>query len=90
MAIIAQVSMPFSASASGATSGLVGTIGVQVVRGDGSIAVARTTDDIIELVPGSGVYWWTCSAAPTVPGEYEIVWDTGLAPEALAENGIET
>ena len=88
MSILAQVAMPFSASASGASSGLVGTIGVQVVRGDGSVAVARTTADIIELVPGSGVYWWTCAAAPTVPGEYEVVWDTGLAPDTFASEDL--
>jgi hypothetical protein len=88
VSILAQVNMPFTASASGAASGLVGTIGVQVVRGDGSVAIARSTDDIIELVPGSGVYAWTCDSGPSVPGDYSIVWDNGAATFA-AEDLIE-
>lgn len=77
MAITAQVSMPFTASASGAASGLVGTIGVQVVDDEANVVIARTTADIIELVAGSGVYLWTCAAAPGTVGNYEVIWDNG-------------
>jgi hypothetical protein len=69
--------MPFTASASGAAPGLVGTIGVQVVDSDGNVAIARTTTGILELVVGSGVYLWTYDSAPAVIGAYEVVWDNG-------------
>lgn len=75
--IVTQVAMPFTASASGAASGLVGTIGVQVVNSDAVVVIDHTTADIIELVAGSGVYLWTASAAPATIGSYEVIWDNG-------------
>jgi hypothetical protein len=69
--------MPFTASAQGAATGLVGTIGVQVVNEDGAVVIAHTTADIIELVEGSGVYLWTCPSGPAAIGRYQVVWDNG-------------
>ena len=77
MSLVAQASMPFTASASGAATGLVGTIGVRVVDDEGNVVITRTTSGIIELVVGSGVYAWTYASAPATLGSYEIIWDTG-------------
>lgn len=76
MPVTGQASQPFTASASGAGPGLIGTVGVALLRADGTVAVARTTGGIVELEPG--LYAWT-HAAPAVPGVYTLVWDTGVS-----------
>lgn len=89
MAIFAQASQPFTASASGAGPGLVGTIGVQVVdAANGAVSVPRTTADITEILAGSGVYLWRCPAAPSAVGDYEIIWDTGGGTPAFASEDL--
>ena len=77
MSIVALEGQPFEATSEGSASGLIGTIGVRVVTDAGVVAIARTTANIIELVAGSGIYSWSCSAAPAVPGAYSVVWDDG-------------
>jgi hypothetical protein len=72
-----QTAQPFTATASGATPGLVGTIGVQVVDDNGTVVIARTTADIIELAAPSGVYAWSSATGPATIGRYSIIWDNG-------------
>jgi hypothetical protein len=62
----------------GADSGLVGTLGVRIIsNADDSEAVARITSPMSEAPPGSGHYIAQITA-PAVPGEYSIVWDSGV------------
>src|ERR1035437_1156467 len=66
-------------------SGLVGTIGIQIVQGAVTL-VARTTAGIVESPAGSGIYTATLTA-PTTAGDYLVVWDTGGGtPTWLDEN----
>lgn len=73
----AIASAPFLAFTEEAPTGLVGTIGVQIRDQHDSVAIARTTANIVEMVAGSGIYQWSCPAAPSVPGPYVLIWDTG-------------
>jgi hypothetical protein len=68
----------------GAPTGLVGALGAQVIDRTGRVVVARVTGGIIESPAGSGIY--TASLlAPTVPGEYAVVFDTGtITPETTS------
>lgn len=66
----------FTAFAEHPTSGLVGTLGVRIVDGEGTVVVPRTTDGIVEVVPGSGLYSKQLTA-PAALGKYLVVWDTG-------------
>jgi hypothetical protein len=75
--IEAVASAPFVAFAQDAPTGLTGTLGVQVLNVNDTVVVARTTANIVELVAGSGIYQWSCAAAPSAPGPYVVVWDTG-------------
>lgn len=77
--IEAIASAPFQAYAEDAPTGLVGTLGVQVRDVNDNVVLPRTTANIIEIVPGSGAYQWSSAAAPTNPGPYVVVWDTGGA-----------
>jgi hypothetical protein len=75
MSIVAQ-SSEYEATASGFPPGLVGTIGVRVSDGRGATVFPRRTTGIIEYPENSGIYS-TVLIAPAVPGQYQIVWDTG-------------
>jgi hypothetical protein len=56
--------------------GLVGIVGVQIIKPPaGTIETARTTTVITEQPPSSGIYHATLTA-PTLAGTYTIVWDT--------------
>lgn len=66
----------FEASAGGADSGLVGTIGVRIMDGVGGTTTARTTAGIVESPANSGIYTATLTA-PAAAGQYVIAWDTG-------------
>lgn len=69
----------FEASLTGAPSGLVGTLGVQLLDTPaGTVMVARTTAGITEIPAGSGLYHVTLTA-PATAGTYSVVWDTGGA-----------
>lgn len=75
----------FVAYVTNAPTGLVGTMGVEVVVSGGASSIARTTAGITEVVTGSGVYRVTLTA-PLAPGSYLVVWDTGGAtPEYTTE-----
>jgi len=71
--IVAKTGESFSDSVWAAPPGLVGTIGVEIKRAaDGSVFLPRTTDDIIEVAPGSYTY---TGPAPGTIGSYVFTWD---------------
>ena len=73
---------PFEASVSNAPTGLVGTIGVQIVDlPAGTVVVPRTTAGIAEVPAGSGIYSTTLTA-PSNGGTYTIIWDLGTVDPA--------
>lgn len=81
-------SSPFNTALVGAPTGLVGTVGVQIVdEDDGSVVLARTTAGIIEIGV-SGIYTATLTA-PAAGGSYLVVWDTGVAsPSTTAVDNL--
>lgn len=75
----------FESTLDNADTGLTGTLGVRIVDGHGNTTVARSTAGIVETPAGSGVYVATLTA-PTVGGQYAVVWDTGgSTPEYAAD-----
>lgn len=66
----------FDAYLDGAPSGLVGTLGVQVLDAEDAVVVARSTAGIIEMGTSSGVYRARVEA-PEDEGDYLILWDAG-------------
>lgn len=72
--IYAQPSGPFEALLDGATPGLVGTVGYEILDLDGEVVIARTTAGIADL--GHGLYR-AAGTAPAVERDYVIRWDTG-------------
>lgn len=76
--IYAQPGAPFQAVLDGAPTGKTGEVGIRLLRdSDGSTAIARTTANITELLTGSGIYLAKGLVAPTIAGNYTIVWDDG-------------
>lgn len=71
----------FNANAVFPTSGLVSTIGVQILNDSGATVMARTTSGITERPTGSGIYFASINLAtlPAAPnaGHYHLVWDNG-------------
>lgn len=62
-------------SAAGFTSGLVGTLGFQIIDPPaGTLIQARSTTAITEYPTGSGIYW-KVGTAPSTDGEFAAVWD---------------
>lgn len=60
-----------------APTGLVGTVGIQIINtANGAVVTPRTTAGITEIPAGSGAYYAKVTA-PGSPGTYSIVWDTG-------------
>lgn len=57
------------------TTGLVGTLGMEVLDNEGGTSVARLTTNVIEIA--TGVYSRTGNVAPSLVGQYTIVWDDG-------------
>lgn len=72
------------------TSGLVGTLGVRILKdSDGSTSLARSTAGITETPAGSGQYVATL-VAPTIAGEYTVFWDDGtIAPGHVASEDLQ-
>lgn len=68
-----------------APTGLLGTVGVQVINtANGAVVSARKTTGITEIPSGSGAYYAKLTA-PGSPGTYSIVWDTGvIGPDTTA------
>jgi hypothetical protein len=85
--IFVKPSKTFEATASGFTTGLVGTIGVRVVDGQGGTTIARTTSGIVESPAGSGVYTATLTS-PSDVGQYEVVWDDAGSPTTWAAEDL--
>jgi hypothetical protein len=77
----------YEAVADGFITGLTGTIGVRIRDNQGGDALARTTAGIAEDLTGSGVYRVTLTA-PSLPGQYTIVWDDGGAPTSYATESL--
>lgn len=86
MSIDALPNAVFEATTGPTATGLVGTIGVEIVSGDTEIT-PRTTDGIIESPPGSGLYIATMTA-PNWFGSYTIRWDNGADPPLYAIEGL--
>lgn len=86
MSIEALPNSEFEAITGPTVTGLVGTIGVQIVAGD-DVHVPRTTAGIVEEPPGSGIYIATL-IAPNFLGLYEIRWDNGADPPLYALEGL--
>lgn len=83
--IITRPGAVFEASTPPIDSGLVGTIGVRIMDGQGATTTARSTDAIVETPAGSGIYVATRTAPGA--GDYLIAWDTGGdAPQYLSED----
>lgn len=83
MSIYAQPGASFETSATGFPTGLVGTIGVRINDGAGATTTARVTAGITEFPSGSGIYVKTLTA-PSVAGQYQVVWDDGGTPAEWA------
>lgn len=81
--IFAKPSTSFESTATGFTSGLVGTIGVRVTDGVGGTTIARTTSGIVETPAGSGVYVATLTGPANV-GQYQVTWDDAGSPTTWA------
>lgn len=72
-----EASAPFEATYASGVSGLVGTLEVAVLDGDGAVVIGPTAADIAEETVGAspiGVYTWNYPAAPADIGQYFIVW----------------
>jgi hypothetical protein len=90
------------ATLANAPTGLVGTMGVQILNSAGAAVLARKTTGIVEQPAGSGEYIATL-VVPTTAGTYVVFWDNGVispsttsdeelivtwtTPEALAPSG---
>lgn len=74
--ILSAPSVSFEAVAQGFAVGLVGTIGVRVLDGQGATTTARATSGIVETPASSGIYTATITA-PATAGQYVVVWDDG-------------
>lgn len=80
---------PFFSELDNTTSGLVGTVGVRIIRKSDQVeVVARTTEGIVESPAGSGRYQATLTA-PDENGDYTVLWDTGtVTPETTASDDL--
>lgn len=76
MSIYAQPAASFEATAQGYSTGLVGTVGVRILDGQGGTTTPRGTVGIVESPSGSGIYTATLTA-PATAGTYVVVWDDG-------------
>jgi hypothetical protein len=78
----------FEARVEGFPTGL-DTVGVQVIDGNNSAVVARTTVGVTETPAGSGPYSVTLIASDGL-GEYTIFWDTGvISPSTTAAEELD-
>jgi hypothetical protein len=79
----------FYSALENAPTGLVGTVGVRILRkSDDSVVLARTTAGIVESPAGSGYYLFT-GKAPSIKAAYTVLWDTGtVSPETTAADDL--
>lgn len=86
--IYAQPGSSFTASLENASTGLTGTLGVQILNHEGTVVFARKTAGITEIPAGSGQYLVTLTA-PTGPGLYIVFWDNGvISPSTTASEEL--
>jgi len=65
------------------------TMGVRVIGAHGAIVMPRQTAGIQQSTSGSGTYVYQL-VAPSLPGQYLIVWDTGqLTPKNVAIEALD-
>jgi len=84
MSIYAVPSTTFQAVLTGAPSST--TVNVQVLNAStGNVSVARSSTSIVENPAGSGTYIAT-RTAPSVTGEYVVVWDTAGSGSLTSAN----
>ena len=76
MSVTVAPGASFEAVAAGFATGLTGTIGVRIIDNAGATTTARATAGITEYPAGSGIYAKTLTA-PSVAGQYTLVWDNG-------------
>ncbi len=83
--ILTRPGVVFEASTPPIDTGLVGTIGLRIMDGQGATTVARSTAGIVETPAGSGIYVATRTGPAT--GDYVLAWDTGDdPPQYLSED----
>lgn len=88
MTIWAAPGQSFEAVAQNAPTGLTGTMRVRIINGQGGTTLSPRTTGIVESPAGSGVYTATLTA-PTVAGQYSVVFDTGtLTPNTSAAEDL--
>jgi hypothetical protein len=87
MSLTVTAGASFEASTDPTTTGLTNTIGVRIVDGAGNTTTARTTSGIVETPASSGIYVATLTA-PSVTGQYVIVWDDGAATPTYADEDL--
>lgn len=87
MSIYVAPGATFEASAANFDSGLVGTIGVRLTNGQGGDTIPRTTSGIVEFPAASGIYSVTLTA-PSVAGQYQVIWDDGATPAGWASEEV--
>lgn len=73
--IYTQPSESFEATVDWGQTGLVGTLGVEILDNVGGTSVVRTTSGVIEIA--SGIYSASLTA-PATAGQYSVVWDDTL------------
>lgn len=85
MQLYAKPSETLEVSVEAGITGLVGTLGVQVINVETDVAViVRTTAGISETPAGSGLYF-TELTTPSQPGSYIVLWDKGtITPTTVA------
>lgn len=72
----------FYSALENAPTGLVGTVGVRILRkSDDAVVAVRTTKGIVESPAGSGYYVFT-GTAPAAKAAYTVLWDTGVVSPA--------
>lgn len=83
--IYAQPSEKVEIAANDDSTGLVGSLGYQVIDPQtAAVVVARSTAGVVEAPAGSGLYFARLTA-PASSGSYVIVWDKGtISPETVA------
>lgn len=87
--IQAQANTVFEASVEGGATGLTGVIGVRITDTPaGTTVLARTTAGITESPAGSGLYA-VALTAPSSPGVYSVVWDTGAVTPTYAREDLQ-
>jgi hypothetical protein len=88
MTIYAPPATTIEAALTGASTGLVGTLGIRILDTPSGVTfLARTTAGIVENPAGSGIYEWS-GTGPSTAGTYSVVWDTGGATPVFTQEDL--